>query len=116
MRQRKLTVFSGFSYTQTDERLWRKNKQPGSDCDGTDINRNWDYEWASGGSSTNECAEDYRGPSAGSTPEYKVLSNFQNDLVNSTASGVKMIIDWHSYSQLFMSRKNSKPPHLFRFI
>lgn len=38
----------GFSYTQTNDRLWRKNRSAapsGSSCLGTDINRNWPYQW-----------------------------------------------------------------------
>lgn len=33
----------GFVYTQTNNRLWRKNRQPRSNatCTGTDLNRNW---------------------------------------------------------------------------
>lgn len=29
------------------DRLWRKNRQPNPDslCNGTDLNRNWDYEF-----------------------------------------------------------------------
>ena len=38
----------GFSYSQTNNRLWRKNRSAapsGSTCLGTDINRNWPYQW-----------------------------------------------------------------------
>lgn len=54
---------SGFVYTQTNTRLWRKNRVPGSGgCYGTDINRNWNAGWAlTGGASTDPCAETYKG-------------------------------------------------------
>uniref|UniRef100_A0A8H7TW20 Peptidase M14 domain-containing protein n=1 Tax=Bionectria ochroleuca TaxID=29856 RepID=A0A8H7TW20_BIOOC len=41
----------GFVYTST-ERLWRKNRQTrsGVSCVGTDINRNWPYQWTGSGS------------------------------------------------------------------
>lgn len=55
---------TGFVYTQTNTRLWRKNRQAasGSSCVGTDINRNWAVGWnVAGGSSTNPCDETYRG-------------------------------------------------------
>ena len=94
----------GFAYTQSTTRLWRKNRQPnyGSHCVGIDINRNWDVHWSdSNGASTDPCAEDYRGPSAGSTPEIKALSRFQNFVAR--AQGVRLYIDIHSYSQLWMS-------------
>src|SRR4051812_7154726 len=54
----------GFVYTQTNDRLWRKNRQTlsGNSCVGRDINRNWPYMWSvPGGASTDPCAEDYKG-------------------------------------------------------
>lgn len=38
----------GFVYTQTNDRMWRKNRSPapsGSSCVGIDENRNWPYQW-----------------------------------------------------------------------
>ena len=54
--------------------------------------------------------ESCAGPSAGSTPEYKALSKFQDALAHS--QGVKMYMDIHSYSQLWMTRKPPPPPLL----
>ena len=45
---------------------------------------------------------EYRGPSPGSTPEFKALSVFQNRLAG-TLPSVKLYIDWHSYAQLFLA-------------
>src|SRR5262249_3234894 len=53
-------------------REWRKNRQPtpGSSSIGTDINRNYGYEWGSNvGSSSSPSSDTYRGPKAWSTPE-----------------------------------------------
>ncbi len=86
--------------------MWRKNRQTtsGSSCLGHDINRNWPYKWdVSGGASDNPCAEDFRGRSAGDAPETKALTSFLQK--TKTAQGLKLYIDYHSYSQLFMSRK-----------
>ncbi|KAI5778290.1 hypothetical protein EDC01DRAFT_724080 [Geopyxis carbonaria] len=92
----------GFAYTQTSTRLWRKNRQPGT-CVGVDLNRNWNAHWAvTGGASTSPCAETYKGPSAGSSPEVKALAAFQ-DALGKSAVGAKFYMDFHSYSQLFMS-------------
>ena len=87
--------------------MWRKTRDPppsGSSCYGVDINRNWPHaSWnQSSGASTNPCAEDYKGPSAGSTVEVQGLAAFLDERANSTAGG-KMYMDVHSYSQLFMS-------------
>jgi len=61
----------GYSFTHTNERLWRKNRRPntGSTCIGTDLNRNYDQMWGNAGAATNPCSETYRGVSAGSEPE-----------------------------------------------
>lgn len=95
----------GFVYTQTNDRLWRKNRQStsGSSCLGHDINRNWNYQWSTpGGSSTDPCAQDFRGSAAADAPETVVLANFVNKLAAS-AQKLKLFIDYHSYSQLFMT-------------
>ncbi|KAK7429853.1 hypothetical protein QQZ08_003698 [Neonectria magnoliae] len=93
----------GFVYTTTSDRLWRKNRQKrtGQSCVGTDVNRNWPYQWnIAGGSSTNPCAETYRGLAAGDTPENRVLVNHTRTIAQST--GIKSYIDWHSYRQLIL--------------
>ncbi|EON98256.1 putative carboxypeptidase a2 protein [Phaeoacremonium minimum UCRPA7] len=94
----------GFLYTQTTDRMWRKNRQStsGSTCIGHDINRNWPYMWSvSGGASTNPCAEDFKGTSQGDAPETQALSSYLQSI--KTAQGLKLYIDYHSYSQLFMT-------------
>jgi murein tripeptide amidase MpaA len=100
-----LTKYVGFIYSQTSDRMWRKNRQStsGSSCLGHDINRNWPFKWdVTGGASTNPCAEDFKGTSAGDAPETKVLYSYTQGLKN--AQGLKLFIDYHSYSQLFMTR------------
>ncbi|KAF6818774.1 zinc carboxypeptidase [Colletotrichum sojae] len=94
----------GFIYTQTTNRLWRKNRQTtaGSSCLGHDINRNWPYQWSvTGGASTDPCAEDFKGVSQGDAPETKALSDFLAK--TKAAQGLKLFIDFHAYSQLFMT-------------
>lgn len=98
----------GFSYTQTNERLWRKNRQPttSTSCVGRDINRNWPNQWSqSGGASTNACAEDYKGPSAGDGVETKALKAHLDGVA--AGKGVTLYMDIHSYSQLWMYRKST---------
>ncbi|KAK3681133.1 hypothetical protein B0T22DRAFT_502587 [Podospora appendiculata] len=93
----------GFVYTQTTNRLWRKNRQTrsGQSCVGTDINRNWPYKWElTNGASTNACDETYKGLAAGDSPENKGLVAFTLGLKNS--KGIKLFIDWHSYGQYIL--------------
>ncbi|KAK0738902.1 carboxypeptidase [Schizothecium vesticola] len=94
----------GFVYSQTNDRLWRKNRQStsGSSCIGHDINRNWPYQWSvTGGASTSPCAQDFKGTSAGDAPETAALSAWLQ--ATKASQGVKLFIDWHAYSQLFMT-------------
>eukprot|EP01099_Mayorella_cantabrigiensis_P004398 TRINITY_DN3300_c0_g2_i1.p1 TRINITY_DN3300_c0_g2~~TRINITY_DN3300_c0_g2_i1.p1 ORF type:complete len:417 (+),score=92.26 TRINITY_DN3300_c0_g2_i1:47-1297(+) len=89
----------GYVYSWTDDRMWRKTRSPnkGSVCVGTDANRNWDWHWDGSGSSTNPCADDYRGSAPFSEVETKTVSNY-------LASIPKLVgyINFHSYSQLWM--------------
>ncbi|WQF87076.1 Putative peptidase M14, carboxypeptidase A, carboxypeptidase, activation peptide [Colletotrichum destructivum] len=94
----------GFIYTQTTNRLWRKNRQttPGSTCIGHDINRNWPFQWSvTGGASTNPCDEDFKGVTQGDAPETAALSAWLAR--TKAAQGLKLFIDFHAYSQLFMT-------------
>lgn len=93
----------GFAYTQTNNRLWRKNRQSTSkaSCPGRDINRNWPNHWSqSGGASTDPCAEDYKGPSAGDGTETKALKAHLDSIA--AGKGVQLYMDIHAYSQLWM--------------
>jgi murein tripeptide amidase MpaA len=98
----------GFVYTQTNDRLWRKNRQPpppgtNSTCWGVDLNRNWPHEWDTNpeGSSNNSCSQTYRGAYPASEPEMVGMAGFADKLAES--QGLKLFIDWHSYSQLLLT-------------
>lgn len=59
--------------------LWRKNRRDNGDGTfGVDLNRNYGYEWGfnNQGSSPNTSSELYRGPSAFSEPESRMLRDF----------------------------------------
>jgi murein tripeptide amidase MpaA len=86
-------------------RSWRKNRQPntGSTYVGTDLNRNWGYNWGCcGGSSGTTSSETYRGPSAFSAPETQALRNFVNSRVVGGAQQIKANVDFHTYSELVL--------------
>ncbi|HLL64769.1 MAG TPA: M14 family metallopeptidase [Micromonosporaceae bacterium] len=86
-------------------RSWRKNRQPnaGTTAIGTDLNRNWPYQWGCcGGSSGTPSSETYRGPRPFSAPESQLLSQF---VLSRRVGGVQQIktnIDFHTYSQLVL--------------
>jgi hypothetical protein len=76
----------------TDDNMWRKNARENY---GVDINRNYPYAWGScNGSSGSKWAQDYRGASAGSEPETKVMMNLVKE--------IRPVFDisYHSYSEL----------------
>jgi hypothetical protein len=61
-------------------------------------------QWSvSGGASTNPCAEDFKGTSQADAPETQALSSYIKSI--KSAQGLKLFIDYHSYSQLFMTRE-----------
>lgn len=93
----------GFLYSQSTERLWRKNRQTrtGITAVGTDINRNYPYKWAvAGGASTTPSADDYKGQAAGDTPEAKALVAMATQIA--AAHGTVWYIDFHSYSKAIL--------------
>lgn len=58
---------------------WRKNRDNDDGCSttyGVDLNRNFTYQWGTGGSSASACDETYRGPSAGSEPETQAIQAY----------------------------------------
>jgi len=86
-------------------RLWRKNRQPnaGSSNVGTDLNRNWSFNWGCcGGSSGSTSSETYRGPAAFSAPETQRVRDFVNSRVVGGVQQIETAIDFHTYSELVL--------------
>ena len=90
----------GYVYTWEEDRWWRKNRQInlGSECVGTDLNRNWDFDW-NGLESTSQdpCSYIYVGASPFSAPETQVVSNYLLSIPNLVNH-----IDLHNYSALIV--------------
>jgi carboxypeptidase T len=96
---------SSYDVATGSYRSWRKNRQPnsGSSFVGTDLNRNWAYQWGCcGGSSGSTSSETYRGPSPFSSPELQRLSDFILGRRVGGVQQIKVAIDWHSYSELIL--------------
>ncbi len=86
-------------------RSWRKNRQPntGSSNVGTDLNRNWGYQWGCcGGSSGSTGSETYRGPSAFSAPETQRIRDFVLSRRIGGVQQIKVNVDIHTYSELIL--------------
>ena len=70
---------------------------------GTDLNRNWSWQWGCcGGSSGTFSSETYRGPSAFSAPETQRVRDFVNSRVIGGMQQIKAAIDFHTYSELIL--------------
>ncbi|XP_071098079.1 zinc carboxypeptidase-like [Haliotis cracherodii] len=94
----------GYSYTHTNSRLWRKNRNicSGTSSRGIDLNRNFDANFGGGGSSGSCASDTYRGPSAFSEAE----SRNMRDLVSSikaTKGAISAYISVHCYSQYLLT-------------
>ncbi|OLF17787.1 M14 family metallopeptidase [Actinophytocola xanthii] len=84
---------------------WRKNRQPnsGSSAIGTDMNRNWAYQWGCcGGSSGSPSSDTYRGTAPESAPEVKVVADFVRTRVVGGEQQIKTNIDFHTFSELVL--------------
>jgi len=90
----------GYVYAHEFDRGWRKTRAETSNplCKGVDANRNWDYEFNTGGSSSDPCSQSYHGGVAFNQPETRAVSNFYNTIATQT----KMYLTLHSYSQYIM--------------
>jgi len=98
-----LAWHTSYDYTWTNDRMWRKNRQPtpGATCIGTDTNRNWEYQWNTGGSSSQPCNDAYMGPEPFWAVEASSVDAYIRQL---QAEGLEVVSysDIHAYSQLFM--------------
>lgn len=86
-------------------RCWRKNRQPnsGSTAVGTDLNRNYGYDWGCcGGSSGSKSSETYRGPSAFSAPETQRMRDFVNARVTNGINRIRTHITFHSAGEMVL--------------
>lgn len=92
----------GYVFTFTDDRLWRKNRSKppiGSECYGTDLNRNWIFNWGYSGSSRNSCSVVYQGSKPFSAPETLAEMKILQSLLNDSQIYLKLYISYHSYGQ-----------------
>lgn len=103
----------GYVYTWKKEgRFWRKNRRPnnGSECRGTDLNRNWGYKWGGNGSSNDPCTSSYRGTGPFSEIETRNVGKY----LYKNRCQLLGYIGLHSYSQFWMTPwgyKTDKPEH-----
>ncbi len=90
----------GREYVMNIDTLWRKNRRdnPGTECDGVDLNRNFDVLWGvtQGQTSCAQCSDVYCGPEAFSEPETRNIRSVLD------TRQVNCFVDVHSYSELVL--------------
>lgn len=104
----------GYSYTWKGSRMWRKNMRRFSEgyCFGVDLNRNADYAWNTGGSSSNPCSETYHGTKPASEPEIVAVQN----ALKESASSIVQYISLHSYGNYWLTSFGSIDPKTKRCV
>lgn len=99
----------GFVHSHTTNRLWRKTRtQYSIFCYGADPNRNWPYQWMTGGASNQPCSDTYGGPAPLSEPSTLSTSNF----IRSIGRNLEAYISLHSYSQMLLLPYGHTTAHL----
>jgi hypothetical protein len=90
----------GREYVMTVDDLWRKNRgdNPGTPCDGVDVNRNCDIMWGiiTTNTSCNPCTSTFCGPDRFSEPESRNI----RDLCD--MHRIDVFLDVHSFSELVL--------------
>lgn len=82
----------------------RKNMRPtsssggfGRASSGVDLNRNYGFQWGTGGSSRNPSSETYMGEAPFSEPETLAVKNFVDSKPN-----LKVLLSFHTFSELIL--------------
>lgn len=85
----------GFIHSQGLRRFHRKNmNKNNSRCVGTDLNRNFPFQWAPG---ENECADNFPGRGPVSEPETQVVKSLMDE------SKMTLMLDIHAIGQLILT-------------
>lgn len=90
----------GREYVLNVDDMWRQNRRdnPGTSCDGVDVNRNLDFVWGvtTANTSCNPCLETFVGSGPFSEPES------QNIKYLCDTHRIDVFVDVHSYSELVL--------------
>jgi carboxypeptidase T len=87
-----------YDVTGGNYKLWRKNRAHNADGSyGVDLNRNYGYQWGTGGSSNNPGSDTFKGPKAFSEPETQAVKAYVEAHQNITT-----LLTFHTFSQLIL--------------
>lgn len=85
-------------------KMWRKNRRLiKKNTYGVDLNRNYGYEWNTGGSSSNPRSDVYHGEAPFSEPETQAIKDFVDSKPN-----IRIMLSFHTYSELILYPWGSK--------
>ena len=95
---------SEHDHTADGYRSWRKNRQPtpGSAEIGTDINRNFGFQWGTNPLNASPDANTYRGPSAWSTPEATAFRDYVDGRVVGGSQQIRVHVTFHQYGRIVL--------------
>jgi carboxypeptidase T len=89
---------SEFDIESGKYQYWRKNKRDNQNgTNGVDLNRNYGYQWGTGGSSSTSSSDTYMGPSPFSEPETQNVKRFIDQRPN-----MRILLSFHTYSELIL--------------
>lgn len=87
-----------FDISTSSYKMWRKNRKLNRDGSyGVDLNRNYSFQWGTGGSSTNPTSDTYMGTEPFSEPETQAIKKYVEQNEN-----VTVLLSFHSYSKLIL--------------
>jgi carboxypeptidase T len=87
-----------FDIQDGNYKMWRKNRARNANGTfGVDLNRNYGFQWGTGGSSTNPSSDTFMGPKAFSEPETQTIKNYIESHTN-----ISILLSFHTYSQLVL--------------
>lgn len=79
-------------------KMWRKNRRQNSNGTyGVDLNRNYGFQWGTGGSSSSPSSDTFKGPAPFSEPETQALKKYVEDNQN-----ISILLSFHTYSKLIL--------------
>ncbi len=87
-----------YDIASTNYQMWRKNRSKNSDGTyGVDLNRNYGYQWGTGGSSSNTSDDTYKGTQPFSEIESTAIKNYVE-----AHSNITILLTYHSFSKLIL--------------
>jgi carboxypeptidase T len=93
-----------YDVTGSSYKYWRKNRSRNNDGSyGVDLNRNYGWDWGTGGASKSPGSEIYMGPAPFSEPETRAIRDYVDAHKNLT-----VLLSFHTFSELVLYPWGSK--------